>query len=243
VVDISADYRLHNPKAYEEWYKLKHKYPELLGRAVYGLPELHREEIKKARLVANPGCYSTGAILALAPLVKNRLVETEGITIDSKSGVSGAGKDLTEFLHSGEVIGNVKHYSLPYHRHVPEIEQELSSLVKKDVVVNLTPTLVPIVRGILTTAKGFATNISEAKVLSAYRKFYDKEPFVRVMEDLPTVANVVNTNYCDISFRFDKRTRCVVAISAIDNLLKGAAGQAVQNMNIMLGFEETLGLG
>ena len=232
VVDLSADYRLKSAKRYEETYKVKHSSPELIPQAVFGLPELHRSEIKKARLVANPGCFSTGAILALWPLVSNFKVEK--IIIDSKTGVSGAGKKLTETTQFNWVNENVIPYKVADHRHIPEIEQELG------IGVHFTPHLIPITRGILTTVHAFVDGSME-RVKDVYKKAYEKEPFTMVVDEIPSVLAVRGSNYCHVG-GFTTDGDRLVLFSAIDNLVKGASGQAVQNMNIMAGFKETLGL-
>lgn len=245
LVDLGADFRLADPGTFKEWYKSEHTAPDLLPQAVYGLPEIHRQEIKKSRLVANPGCYPTGAILALAPLLKERLVDTGSIVIDAKSGVSGAGRALSLNTHYCEVNESIKAYGVASHRHTPEIEQELSRLVGEPVVVSFTPHLVPMTRGILCTIYARLTCPAETEeLLELYRRFYAQEKFVRVLPSgmLPATKMVAGSNHCDIGLVVDRRTQRVIVISAIDNLLKGAAGQAVQNMNIMFGLPEETGL-
>jgi N-acetyl-gamma-glutamyl-phosphate reductase len=245
VVDLSADYRLADPAVYEKWYEHHHQYPDLLAKAVYGLPELHREKVRTATLVANPGCYPTGAILALAPLVRSSLVAFDSIVIDSKSGVSGAGRSPGLAYHFPETNEGFMAYKVGSHRHTPEIEQELSRLAGTPIVLSFTPHLVPMNRGILTTAYGKMTRAMDTAALQAlYAEHYRNEPFVRVLPSgqFPNVRNVRGSNFCDVGVHADPRTGRAVVVTAIDNLVKGASGQAVQNMNILMGFEETAGL-
>ncbi len=245
VIDLSADYRLKDPEVYRQWYGLEHKYKKTLKKAVYGLPELHRAKIKRAQLVANPGCYPTSAILGLYPALKAGIVRPEGIVIDSKSGTSGAGRKSDVAYSFCEVNESFRAYGIATHRHTPEIEQELSGVAKTAITVNFTPHLLPINRGILTTiyAPLRQRDVTLEEVLRVYKKQYRREPFVRIFEDtLPDVRNVRGTNYCDIGLRINRRTATLVVVSAIDNLVKGASGQAVQNMNLMLGLDETTGL-
>ncbi len=237
IIDLSGDYRFEDIGTYEEWYNLEHT-----GKldAVYGLPELHREEIKKANLVANPGCFSTGSILALAPLVKEGIVE-DRIIVDSKTGVSGAGVNPSETTHFPNVNENINPYKLTTHRHSPEIEKELEKLTNKNIKLSFTPHLVPITRGILTTTHTFLKeNVDRGQIIDIYEKFYKNEPFVRIFdEEVPTLTGVRGSNFCDIGgFEVDRHGRLVV-VSAIDNLVKGASGQAIHNMNLMAGFNET----
>ncbi|MBI5968621.1 MAG: N-acetyl-gamma-glutamyl-phosphate reductase [Deltaproteobacteria bacterium] len=244
VVDLSADFRLADPKVYEEWYET-HTAPTLLQEAVYGIPELHREEIKRATLVANPGCYPTSVILALAPALKNKLINHRTIIADSKSGVSGAGRSAVLSSLFTEVSENFKAYKVTEHRHTPEMEQELSRLAGEKVVITFTPHLVPMKRGILSTIYASLTKpLSENEILDIYRDFYAKEKFVRLHPSdlLPSTADVFGSNYCDLGWKVDKRNNRLILLSAIDNLVKGASGQAVQNMNLMLGLEESLGI-
>jgi len=245
VVDLSSDYRLADPILYEKWYEHCHQYPGLLKIAVYGLPELHREKIKKASLVANPGCYPTGAILGLAPLLKKSIVDPQSIIIDSKSGVSGAGRSPALAHHFPEVNEGFTAYSVVTHRHTPEIEQELSTLAATQITLSFTPHLVPMNRGILTTIYAKLSAQADTGLLhSLFRDFYRNEPFIRVLPTghFPNVRNVRGSNFCDIGIISDPRTGRAVVVTAIDNLVKGASGQAVQNMNLMMGFEETSGL-
>ncbi len=249
VVDISADFRLRAAGDYPAWYGFSHPAPELLTEAVYGLPELYRSEIAKARLVANPGCYPTGAILALAPALKRGVIEPD-IIIDSKSGISGAGRSLTLATHFAEAHDDVTAYALTGHRHLSEIIQELAHLSPgKAPRVTFIPHLIPMTRGILTTAYASLASgklsvdqngVRELREL--YREFYRDEPFVRVVGEPPHTKHTWGANFCLIYPTLDLRTGRFVVVSAIDNLVKGAAGQAVQNMNLMLGLEESAGI-
>ncbi len=244
VVDLSADFRLKDPGVYERWYQ-KHTCPELLSESVYGLPELHRKEIRDAKIVGNPGCYPTGALVPLIALLKQGLVSSEHIVIDSKSGVSGAGRDVVLGSLFCEVNEGVKAYKIFDHRHLPEIDQELSLLLKKKVEVTFVPHLIPMDRGILTTLYVCPTQrVKGEQVLSTFQEFYMDEPFVRILPKgkLPNTKDVRGSNYCDIGLNVSEAGDRLVVVSAIDNLVKGAAGQAVQNMNIMLGYPEALGL-
>ncbi|MFH1006269.1 MAG: N-acetyl-gamma-glutamyl-phosphate reductase [Candidatus Latescibacterota bacterium] len=245
VVDLSADFRMDTPEAYTEWYHLAHTAPDLLREAVYGLPEVYREQIKCARLVGNPGCYPTAATLALAPLLEKRWIRPDDVIVDSKSGVSGAGRKPSLRTHYVETNENIAPYSVGRaHRHTGEIEQELSKLAGAPCPVVFTPQLVPINRGILTTA--YATlekEVSSEELTTLYQTRYKGEPFVRVREHaLPETKFVQGTNFCDVSVLRVPGTKKVLAITAIDNLIKGAAGQAVQNMNLLCGIEESTGL-
>ena len=244
VVDLSADYRLKDAQVYQQWYQ-EHTSPELLPDAVYGLPELNRANIVGAALVANPGCYPTGAALALLPLVENGLVDIASIVIDSKSGTSGAGRAAKEGSLFCEVNESFKAYGVASHRHTPEIEQTLSAVADKKVTVSFTPHLLPVDRGILSTCyASLCSGMSTGELLAIYQKRYADEPFVRIRPEgsVPDIAHVKGSNYCDIGLVSDPRTGRVVVVSAIDNLVKGAAGQAVHNMNLMLGYDETAGL-
>ena len=227
------------------WYEHTHQYPELLKSAVYGLPELHREKIKKASLIANPGCYPTSAILGLAPLIAKGLADLRSIIIDSKSGVSGAGRSPSLAHHYPEVNEGLMAYKVGTHRHTPEIEQELSRLAGKRITLSFTPHLVPMNRGILSTIYAvLTTRMDTDRVHSLYQEFYRREPFVRLLPPnrFPNVRNVLGSNFCDIGVYADPRTDRAVVVTAIDNLVKGAAGQAIQNMNLMMGFDEAEGL-
>lgn len=249
VIDLSADFRLKDATEYERWYRTKHPRPRLLKEAVYGLPELHRREISGCRLLANPGCYPTGAILALAPAVREGLIEGE-IVVDSKSGTSGAGRTLGLPLHFSEAGESVSAYALGGHRHLPEIVQELSLLREEPPLkVTFVPHLLPITRGILSTCYApLAQGISgsqektEERVRQVYGDFYADEPFVQVVDGPPQTKHTRGNNFCLVHPTVDGRTGRLVVVSSIDNLVKGAAGQAIQNMNLMLGFPETTGL-
>lgn len=241
VIDLGADFRLNDYRVYEEWYKVDHQARELLEDAVYGLPEVNREAVGKASLVANPGCYPTSAILALAPLLKNKLVNLKSIIIDSKSGVSGAGRGLSLGSHFSEINQNFKAYNVAIHRHTPEIEQELGKIAGEAVTVSFTPHLLPVTRGILSTVYAeLASTLQQEDIQEIYQDYYQDEYFVRVLPKgiLPQIKWVAGTNHCDIGITVDNRTGRVVVISAIDNLVKGASGQAVQNMNIVCGLPE-----
>lgn len=241
VIDFSADYRLSSAAVYEQWYGEKHNDPERLSTAVYGLPELFRERIVPAPLIANPGCYPTSAILALAPLLKAGLIEPRGIIIDSKSGVSGAGRTPKLTTLFPECNESISAYNVGRHRHTPEIEQVLGTAGGQSVEVIFTPHLIPMDRGILTTAYSIPRGrVTEAQALEALRSFYAAEPFVRVVDHLPGTKDSSGTNFCDITARV-VRDR-IVTISCLDNLIKGAAGAAVQNFNLMFGYPETTAL-
>jgi N-acetyl-gamma-glutamyl-phosphate reductase len=244
VVDLSADYRLKDLALYESWYA-KHSSSQILKDAVYGIPELCRSEIKNAKLIANPGCYPTSIILGLAPALKNKLVDVSTIIADSASGVSGAGRDPQIGSLFCEVDGGYKAYKVGRHRHTPEIEQELNKLAGEKFAITFTPHLLPVKRGILSTI--YATlkkDVGLADIHSIYFSFYAAEKFVRVCPagSYPNISSVSGSNYCDIGLAVDLRTKRLIIISAIDNLIKGAAGQAVQNMNIMCSYEEDAGL-
>ena len=244
LIDLSGDFRFDDLSVYEEWYKIKHANPELNKKAVFGLPELYKDKIKKAKLIANPGCYPTSAILGTAPLLKNKLVKHD-IIVDSKSGVSGAGKKLTNNTHFPEANENFSAYGIANHRHSPEIQQEMEKLFGSKVNLSFTPHLVPINRGILTTIYMTFNKFMETnEVIALYREFFKDSPFVRVLDEgkFPQTKAVLGSNYCDIGIKSDKRTGRVIVISAIDNLVKGASGQAIQNMNLMMGFGEKEGL-
>lgn len=241
VVDFSADYRLNDPEVFARWYGEKHHDPQRLGKVVYGLPELFRQQIVGAPLVANPGCYPTSAILALAPLLKAGLIDPEGIIVDSKSGISGAGRTLKLTTHYPECNESVSAYNVGRHRHTPEIDQILSSVAGTKVEVIFTPHLVPMDRGILTTTYSRPTrDVAEDEVLEVLRESYADEPFVRVIDHLPGTKDSLGTNYCDITARVVRGR--VITISCLDNLMKGASGAAVQNFNLMYGYPETTAL-
>jgi N-acetyl-gamma-glutamyl-phosphate reductase len=245
VLDLSADFRLKNPNDYARWYGFEHTAQALLSSAVYGLPELHREAIAAARLVAVPGCYPTSTILALAPLLANGLVDPETIVVDSISGVSGAGRKPELPTHYSEVNESLKAYGVAKHRHTPEIEQELSGVAGRPVTVTFTPHLAPLTRGILTTITArLARALPTGDLLGVYREFYRGRPFVRILEEgrLPETKHVLHSNLCDVGLVSDARTGRVIVVSAIDNLAKGASGQAVQCFNLMAGLDERAGL-
>jgi len=241
VIDFSADYRLDNADVYAEWYGQKHADPGRLGSVVYGLPELFRDQIPEARLVANPGCYPTSAILALTPLVKAGLVEPQDIIVDSKSGVSGAGRTPKLTTHYPECNESISAYNVGRHRHTPEIEQVIERGSGKRVSIIFTPHLVPMDRGILTTAYSRPRQeVTEETLFATLRQFYADHPFVRVVDHLPGTKDTTGTNFCDITVRVVRGR--VITISCLDNLIKGASGAAVQNFNLMYGFPETTGL-
>ena len=249
VIDLSADYRLKNPKAYVEYYGYEHPYPEMLLKSTYGIPELYREKIKSSQLISCPGCMAITSVLALAPLVKNDLIDTNHLVVDSKIGSSGAGGKPSESTHHAMRYGVIRPYKPVKHRHTAEIEQELSFLAKSDVRVSMTPHAVNVVRGILCTNHTFLKREASVQQLwKAYRSMYKDEPFVRLIRDTkgiykyPDPKFVVGSNFCDVGFDIDERNDRLVALSASDNLMKGAAGTAIQCMNIMHGFDEKDGL-
>lgn len=244
VVDLSADFRFTDRAVYEAHYQ-RHAAAHLLEQAAYGLCEVYREKIRSSALVGNPGCYPTSALLPLIPLLKNNQVDTDSIVIDSKSGVSGAGRSLSLGVHYCHVNGSFKAYKVAAHRHTPEMEAILSDVAGRSIQVTFTPHLVPMTRGMLTTTyAGLNKGISQEDILDSLVGAYANEPFIRLMaeDQLPDTLHVKGTNLCDIGFKIDRRCNRLILISAIDNLGKGAAGQAVQNMNIMFGFKETAGL-
>ena len=252
VIDVSADYRLKDTAVYEKFYKVPHADTANLSAAVYGIPELHRAEIKNATLIANPGCYPTGATLGLAAGLKAGVFKSDSIQIDAKSGVTGAGRKASKDLLFSEVNESLKAYKLFEHQHVPEIDQELSGVAGEKVNVVFVPHLVPINRGILSTiyvklappAAGLAKKMSTEELLAVYKTFYANEPFVKVYPAgrLPEIKHVANTNFCHIGLKVNEEKGLAVIVTVIDNLGKGAAGQALQNMNIMCGFNESAGL-
>jgi len=245
LIDIGADFRLADTAVYEEWYRVKHTAADIMARVVYGLPELHRRDIAGAAVVANPGCYPTASILALAPALKAGLADPESIIIDAKSGVSGAGRGLSLRTHFAECNENFQAYGVPGHRHTPEIEQELSRLAGRSVRVSFTPHLAPMNRGILATVYfNLSRQVAAGELHEVYREFYKGEPFVRVLPPgvLPQTKAVAGSNHCHLNVVVDPRTGRAAVFSAIDNLVKGAAGQAVQNMNIMFARPEDEGL-
>jgi N-acetyl-gamma-glutamyl-phosphate reductase len=245
VIDLSADYRLKSSDVFEAWYGVAHEHPELLHEAVYGLPEIHREEIRSAQLVANPGCYPTSVILALLPLLGTDWVDLDSIIADCKSGVSGAGRKTSLTTHFSECNAGVSAYNLATHRHTPEIEQALSRRAGKEIRVTFSPHLIPMTRGMLSTIyMSLKKEMTCEDLVAHFRQFYKDEPFVRILK-AGTYANthyVSHSNFCDIGLQVDQRNGRVILTSAIDNLMKGASGQAVQNMNIMLGMDEKTAL-
>jgi N-acetyl-gamma-glutamyl-phosphate reductase len=245
VIDLSADFRIQSAAYYEKWYGVKHREKALLHKAVYGLPELYREAIRKANLIANPGCYPTGACLGVAPLVRDRLVEPDSVVIDAKSGVSGAGKKLNPATQFCEVDENFYAYKVNRHQHMPEIEQVLTDAAGEGVHVTFVPHLLPLNRGILTTIYlKKRSGVRVAEIRKSFERAYKDEPFVRLHKEgeFPSLRDVQGTNFCDIGFVSEPEEDEVIVITAIDNLLKGASGQAVQNLNIRAGFPEEEGL-
>lgn len=243
IIDLSGDFRLSSPAVYEEWYGQSHRFAAAFSEAIYGLPEIHAEAIAKARLVANPGCFPTSAILALAPLMEKGLIDPETIIIDAKTGVSGAGVKAKAVNHFDQVNDNFKAYGIKSHRHSIEIEEQLSALAQAKAPVQFTPHLLPLDRGILATAYAKAPGIAdEAQLAQLYRDFYQGAAFVRLRKTAPALKEVRGTNYVDLFPSYDPRTGNVIVVSAIDNLVKGAAGQAIHNMNLMLGLPEKAGL-
>ncbi|MGI6226801.1 MAG: N-acetyl-gamma-glutamyl-phosphate reductase [Peptococcales bacterium] len=245
VIDLGADFRLKNSFEYQNWYDFDHEHPDLLKESVYGLAEIYREKIKVSNIIANPGCYPTSIILGLAPLLDKKVINPQEIIIDSKSGISGAGKTLTPQSHFPDMNENLLAYKVGTHRHTPEIEQELSLLADTNIQVSFTPHLIPMNRGILSTiyTQGI-TSLTYQELFKIYTEFYKSCPFIRIRDKnrLPQIKWVSGTNFCDIGLILDERTGKIIVISAIDNLVKGASGQAIQNMNLMFGLEETTGL-
>ena len=245
IIDLSADFRLKDVKVYEEWYKIEHKAPQFIEEAVYGLCEVNRESVKGARLVANPGCYTTCSILTAYPLAKEGIIDMDTLIIDAKSGTSGAGRGAKVQNLFCEVNENMKAYGVASHRHTPEIEEQLGYAAGKPVVLSFTPHLVPMNRGILATEYAKLTrDVSWEDVKAVYDKYYRNEKFIRVLDRdvCPETKWVEGSNYVDIGFKIDPRTNRIIMMGAIDNLVKGAAGQAVQNMNLMFGLKESEGL-
>ena len=245
IIDLSADFRIKDVKVYEEWYKLEHKSPQFIEEAVYGLCEINREDVKKARLVANPGCYTTCSILTCYPLVKEGIIDPNTIIVDAKSGTSGAGRGAKVDNLFCEVNENMKAYGVTTHRHTPEIEEQLGYACGEKITINFTPHLVPMNRGILATAyASLKKDVTYEEVKAIYDKYYADEKFVRVLEKdvCPQTKWVEGSNYVDVNFKIDPRTNRIIMMGAIDNLVKGAAGQAVQNMNLMFGLKESEGL-
>jgi len=244
IVDLSADFRFKDPAVYERWYQ-RHTSADLLSESIYGLPELHREKIRNAKIVGNPGCYPTGALIGLIPLFKNGMISYENIVIDAKSGVSGAGRDVVLGSLFCEVNEGVKAYNIFKHRHLPEIEGEVSQLAKRKVTVTFVPHLIPMDRGILTTLYvSFTQEVKTEEVLNTFNEYYQEEPFIRIYPKgkIPNTKDVRGSNFCDLGIVVNESDGRGVIVTAIDNLVKGASGEAVQNMNIMLGYPETMGL-
>jgi N-acetyl-gamma-glutamyl-phosphate reductase len=245
IIDLSADFRIKDLATYEEWYGIKHGSPQFIEEAVYGLCEINREKIKGARLIANPGCYPTCSTLSIYPLAKEGLIDMDTVIIDAKSGTSGAGRGAKVNNLYCEVNENIKAYGVATHRHTPEIEEQLSYASGKEVKLNFTPHLVPMNRGILVTAYAKLTkDVTYEEVKAVYDAYYKEETFVRVLDkdETPETRWVEGSNYVDVNFKIDPRTKRVIMMGAMDNLVKGAAGQAVQNMNLIFGFPETQGL-
>lgn len=245
IIDLGADFRFKDPKVYSEWYKVDHLAPELLPEAVYGLPELFRDELPGARVVGNPGCYPTATLLGLAPLVKTGLIDLDRIIIDAKSGFSGSGRTVKPELVCGEAADNFKAYGIAGHRHTPEIEAVVARLGNHPAVISFTPHVVPMPRGILSTLHlTLKQPATTAELLAVFEAAYAGEPFVTVLPEphLPQTKGVLGSNQCQIAVRADGRTGQAIVVSVIDNLVKGMAGQAIQNMNLMFGLEETTGL-
>lgn len=245
IIDLSADFRIKDVAKYEKWYGIRHGAPEFLPEAVYGLCEINREAIKKARLIANPGCYPTCSILSIYPLLKAGMIDPQSIIIDAKSGTSGAGRSAKLDNLFCEVNENIKAYGVATHRHTPEIEDQLSLAAGEDLVLSFTPHLVPMNRGILVTAyASLLKDVTYDEVKAAYDHYYDQETFVRVLpkDVCPQTRWVEGSNFVDVNFKLDPRTHRIIMMGAMDNLVKGAAGQAVQNMNLMFGLNETEGL-
>jgi N-acetyl-gamma-glutamyl-phosphate reductase len=242
IIDLGGDFRLSSAELYEQFYRHHHTSSHLLAQAVYGLPELNKKLLAQARLVANPGCYPTSAILALLPALQSNCVASTGIVINSLSGTSGAGKSGSLEMSFSEINENIRAYKIGTHQHIPEIEQALSQASDKTVSVNFVPHLVPLTRGIYTTVYAdLQQPMNEQHLFNIYKEYYADAPFVRIKQHIPQIKDVAYTNFCDIGFVIEKRTKKLIVISVIDNLMKGAAGQAMQNMNIMFGLPETQG--
>lgn len=245
IIDLSADFRIKDVEKYEEWYGIKHQSPSFIKEAVYGLCEINREDIKSARLIANPGCFPTCTILSIYPLAKEGLIDMDTVIVDAKSGVSGAGRGAKVANLYCEVNESIKPYGVAVHRHTPEIEDQLSYASGKDVIINFTPHLVPMNRGILATSYAkLKEKLSYNEVKEIYDKYYKDEYFVRVLDEnvFPETRWVEGSNFADVNFKIDERTGRIIMMGAIDNVVKGAAGQAVQNMNILYGLKENTGL-
>jgi N-acetyl-gamma-glutamyl-phosphate reductase len=244
VIDLGADYRFNDEAVFKKWYNVDHKAKDLLKEAVFGLPELYRKDIKGAKLIGNPGCYPTSAILGLAPLIKEKLIEVDGIVVNSASGITGAGRGVSLKTHFCERNEGYEAYNVTGHRHMGEIDYQISRISEDQAKITFVPHLVPMNRGILSTIYAkLLKKVDGKKLTGLYKKFYKGEPFVRVREgELPNTKFVAGTNFCDIAVQVNEEKGKVIVISAIDNLVKGAAGQAVHNMNLMYGLDETVGL-
>ncbi|MBC8533354.1 N-acetyl-gamma-glutamyl-phosphate reductase [Yeguia hominis] len=244
-IDLGADFRLQEESEYHAWYGGDYRFPELHARAVYGLPELFREEIRGKRIIANPGCYTTAVPLALVPALQNGLIQPDGIIADCKSGVTGAGRGLAQNLHYAECSGSFTAYKVAAHRHTPEIEQTLSKISGQKITMTFVPHLLPVNRGILATCYArLAPGVTMETLREVYTQAYGGETFLRLLPEgsVANIRNVWYSNYCDLSLHLDLRAGLLIAVSAIDNMVKGAAGQAIQNMNLAMGIEETAGL-
>lgn len=245
VIDLGADFRLNSEEVYEKWYGKSYEIKDIHKDAVYGLPEVYKEEIKKASIIANPGCYPTGASLGLIPLFKSDCIDKNSVIIDAKSGTTGTGRTPSQITHFSECNENIVPYGIGSHRHTPEIEQVLSELGQEEITLTFTPHLIPVSRGILSTMYLKMTKEMDLEELyKLYIDYYKDEKFVRILPigKMANIRNVTHSNYCDISIHLDQRTNRLIVVSAIDNMVKGAAGQAIQNMNIRMGFEEEAGL-
>ncbi len=243
IIDLSGDFRLHSAATYEEWYGMEHRFKEGLHKAVFGLPELFREEIKLAELVANPGCYPTSAILGIWPLLKEKVIKSDRIIVDSKSGTTGAGVKSKAVTHFSNVNDNFRAYGLKTHRHTIEIQEVLQRSTTNEPLIQFTPHLLPVDRGILSTIYlEPVKSISDETLHNIYSQYYENEPFIRLRKEAPSVKEVRGSNYCDIYTTSDPRTGRIITVTAIDNLVKGASGQAIQNMNLMFGLEEKTAL-
>lgn len=244
-IDIGADFRLKSEDVYKKWYQKDFEIKDIHKEAVYGLPEVYREEIKKSLIIANPGCYPTSAVLGLAPIFKNKIAKQDSVIIDAKSGTTGTGRNPSQITHFSECNENITAYGIASHRHMPEIEQTLTELCGGDVIVSFTPHLIPVSRGILSTIYvQLSEELSIEEIYDIYKDYYKDEKFVRILPlgKIANIRNVSHSNFCDISIHYDSRSQRLIISSAIDNMIKGAAGQAVQNMNIRMGFEEEEGL-
>lgn len=245
IIDLSADFRIKDVETYEKWYGIEHKSPQFIEEAVYGLCEINRDKVKDARIVANPGCYTTCSILSIYPMVKEGLIDLKSIIIDAKSGTSGAGRGAKVPNLFCEVNENIKAYGVTTHRHTPEIEEQLGYAAGEEVLINFTPHLVPMQRGILVTAyANLKKEVTYGEVKAVYDKYYGNEYFIRVLDqdETPETRWVEGSNFVDVNFKIDERTGRIIMMGALDNLIKGAAGQAVQNFNILFGFKENEGL-